>query len=53
MVAADQCDVLWVAHFQGKEEEEGLYGVEASIDEIPHEEVVGAGAVVAYPEKLH
>ena len=34
MVSADERNAFGVTDFEGKKEEEGLYGVEASIDKV-------------------
>lgn len=34
VVSANESDALWVTDFEGEKEEEGLYRVEASIDEV-------------------
>ena len=53
MVASDKCDPVGIANFKAEEKEEGLEGVEAAVDEISHEEVVGFGDVATHSEKLH
>lgn len=53
MVAADQSDAIWIAHFQAQEKKERLERVEAAVDKIAHEEVVGVGNIAADSEEFH
>lgn len=53
VVAADERDAVWVAHFEAEEEEEAFERVEAAVDEVAHEEVVCVGDVTADAEQLH
>ena len=53
MVASNQSDSLRVSYFKRKQQQKGLHRVEASIDEIPHKEVVGIGTVAANLKQLH
>ena len=52
MVAADQRDAVGVADLEGQEEEEGLDGVVAPIDEVAEEEVVLVGTLAPDLEQL-
>ena len=53
MISSNQCDVLGVPHFKCKQKQKCLHRVEASIDEISHEEVVGSWTIIAHFEKFH
>lgn len=53
MITANQRDPLGIAHLQGKEKQERLDGMEASIDKVSHENVVCLRTVTADPEQLH
>lgn len=53
MVPSYQCDSIWVSDLEAEEEHEALEGVEAAIDEVAHEEVVGVGNIAAHTEQLH
>ena len=53
MIAAYQRDIGGVSHLERQKEKKGLDTIEAPIDKIPHEQVIGARAVVSHPEKLH
>ena len=52
MVAADQGDAVGVADLEGQEEEEGLDGVVAPVDEVAEEEVVLVGTLAPDLEQL-
>ena len=52
VVAADQRDAVGVADLEGQEEEEGLDGVVAPIDEVAEEEVVLVGTLAPDLEQL-
>ena len=52
VVAPDEGDAIGVAHLEGKEEEEGLDGVVAPVDEVAQEEVVLVGALASDLEQL-
>lgn len=52
VVASNQSDSLRVPHLEGQEEQECLHRVEASVDEVAHEQVVGVGALSAHFEEL-
>jgi hypothetical protein len=34
VVAADEGDAVWIPHFEGEEEKEGLDGVEPAVDKV-------------------
>jgi hypothetical protein len=34
VVAANECDAIWVSYFEAKKEEEGLEGVETTVNEV-------------------
>ena len=53
VIASDQGDILRVPNFECEQQEECLHRVEASVDKVAHEQIVGSGAVVAHPEQLH
>ena len=53
VVAADEGDAVGVADFEAEEEQEGFERVEAAVDEVAHEEVVGVRHVAADAEELH
>jgi hypothetical protein len=42
-----------VPHLECQQQQEGFYAVEAPVHEVPHEEVVGLGAVTPNLEQLH
>ena len=52
MVAADQGDAVGVADLEGQEEEEGLDGVVAPVDEVAEEQVVLVGTLAPDLEQL-
>lgn len=52
MVTSDECDPVRVPDFEGEEQEEGLDGVEASIDEITKEKVVCGRTVTSNLEQF-
>ena len=53
MIAADEGDAVGVADFEAEEEQERFEGVEATVDEVAHEEVVGVRHVAANAEEFH
>jgi len=53
VVAPDERDAVWVPHFVREQEEERLDGVEASVHEVAHEEVVGVWTETTDFEELH
>ena len=52
VVPSDEGDEVGVSHFVGQEEQEGLDAVEASVDEIPQEEVAHFGHISPVLEEL-
>jgi hypothetical protein len=52
VISSDESDAFWVSDLKGKQEEESLDRVVASINEITHEEVVRVRAFTADFEKL-
>lgn len=52
VVAADQRDAVRVAHLERQQKQEGLDAVEAAVDVVAEEQVVGLGAVTADTEQL-
>ena len=52
VVAADERDAVGVADLERQQEQEGLHAVEAPVDEVAHEEVVGVRHVAAHFEQL-
>ena len=53
VISSNQGNTLRVSHLEGQQQEEGLYGVVASVDEVTHEEVVGIWALTTDLEELH
>lgn len=52
MIAPQNGDPIPVAHFQGDKQADGLDRVIASVNIVPHEEVVCVRAVPSYSEQL-
>ena len=52
VIAPDERDAIRITNFQGQQEQKGLYGVEAAIDKVAHEEVICIGDVAADFEEL-
>lgn len=52
MVAANENNAIRIAHLEGKEEEEGLDGVEPSIDKVAEEEIVRSTEKSSHVPKL-
>ena len=52
VVAPDERDAVRVAHFEREQQQEGLHRVEAAVDEVAQEQVVGLGHVAAHAEQL-
>lgn len=52
MVAPQDGDPVPVTHFECNQEADCLHRMVPSIYIVPHEEVVGVGAVPSYPEEL-
>ena len=52
VVPSDERDPVRVAHLQREQQQEGLDGVEAAVDEVAHEEVVGVGYRPPHFEEL-
>jgi len=52
MVSSQQGDVRWILQLQAQKQLEGLYGVEASVYEVTHENVSGLGDLTALVEQL-
>ena len=50
MVPSYQRDSIWVSDLEAEEEHEALEGVEAAIDEVAHEEVIGVGNIATHTE---
>ena len=48
VIATDQRDPIGVPYLEREEEEEGLDRVEAAVDKVAHEEVVGLGALACW-----
>jgi hypothetical protein len=53
VVASNQSDLVRVAHLECQQEQKGLHGVEATIDEVSHEKVVRAWTLPSYLEQFH
>ncbi len=53
VVAAYQRDAVRIAHLERKQQQERLHRVEAAVDEIAQEEVIGLGTHAAVLEELH
>ncbi len=53
VVATDERDAVGVSDFEAEEKQEGFQRVEATVNEVPHEEVVGVRHVAAHSEELH
>lgn len=53
MVSSYQGNAIRVAHFEAQEQEERLNRIEAPVNEVAHEKVVGIGDVTANPEEFH
>lgn len=53
VISTDESYPLGVAHFESEEEEEGLHGVEPSINKISHEQIVGNWTFSANFQQLH
>lgn len=53
MVPSNQCDAVWIPDFQTEKEEERFEGVEAPVDEVAHEEVIGIWYVATDTKKFH
>ena len=53
VISSDQSDSVSIPHLKCQEQKECLYRVEASINEIAHENVVGLWAVTSHLEELH
>ena len=52
VVASDERDAVRVSDFEGEQQQEGLHRVEATVHEVPHEEVVGLGALATHFKQL-
>ena len=52
VVASDERDAVGVAHLEREQQQKRLDRVEAAVDEVTHEEVVGVGHVTAHLEEL-
>ena len=53
MVPSYQRDSIRVSDLEAEEEHEALEGIEAAIDKVAHEEVVGVGNIASHTEELH
>lgn len=52
VVSSEQSDVRWVLHFETQQQLESLHRVEASVDEVAHEDVSGVWNFAALVEQL-
>jgi hypothetical protein len=41
VIASNKRDLVWISDFKGKQKQESLHRVEASVYKIPHKQVVG------------
>ena len=53
MISPNQCDLISIPYFQSKQQQKCLDRMEPTVYKIPHEYVIGLGAVSSHLEELH